>query len=57
MNGNVEEWEDSCRPVDGGVACEKRGNDYQGSSSACEHSFGENVFEANDDTGIRCCAD
>lgn len=57
MNGNVEEWEDSCRDVDGGRVCEKRGNDYGGSSGACAQSFPEDVFEANPDTGIRCCAD
>lgn len=57
LNGNVEEWEDSCSEVDGGRVCEKRGNDFAGSTGACGHSFAEDIFEANDDTGIRCCAD
>jgi formylglycine-generating enzyme len=57
MNGNVEEWEDACRPVDGGVICEKRGNDYASGNGACNQSFPEDVFEANGDTGFRCCAD
>jgi formylglycine-generating enzyme required for sulfatase activity len=57
MNGNVEEWEDACTDVDGGRVCEKRGNDYQTAAGACNASFGEGIFEANIDTGIRCCAD
>jgi sulfatase modifying factor 1 len=57
MNGNLEEWEDACQPADGGVSCQKRGNDYATSTGDCDMSFDEDVFEANADTGIRCCAD
>lgn len=57
MNGNVEEWEDACRPLDGGLICEKRGNDFASGNGKCDQAFGESVFEDNPDTGIRCCAD
>jgi formylglycine-generating enzyme len=57
MNGNLEEWEDSCQTLDGGIFCEKRGNDFQTGAGSCDTSYGEHVSEANLDTGIRCCAD
>jgi formylglycine-generating enzyme required for sulfatase activity len=60
MSGNVVEWQDACRVLDGGIhQCLMRGGSIKRTVdlSACDSILFSAVSEAYDDVGFRCCKD
>jgi len=57
MNGNVEEWIDSCAVIGSNRLCRAFGGDYKGEASAWECRAGSAwPFDAPLPTvGFRCC--